>query len=156
MSRLVQNSMRKSGRVPSFTVLTTFGIIVRLEIRLDCKKDRLIEVVMGHIPLFIKRFRAAIMRSCFAVGGFTPRSARSLTVHRKEPSCLFHHLRGEGKDSDHVRESHKGESEVHYADGDIQGEDTCEDDCRDIEVAVLLSMSRAPEVRCAHRSVVGI
>ena len=129
---------------------------VRLEIRLDCKKDRLIEVVMGHIPLFIKRFRAAIMRSCFAVGGFTPRSARSLTVHRKEPSCLFHHLRGEGKDSDHVRESHKGESEVHYADGDIQGEDTCEDDCRDIEVAVLLSMSRAPEVRCAHRSVVGI
>lgn len=42
---------------------------VRLEIRLDCKKDRLIEVVMGHIPLFIKRFRAAIMRSCFAVGG---------------------------------------------------------------------------------------
>ena len=42
----------------SFTVLTTFGIIVRLEIRFDCKKDRLIEVAMGHIPLFIKRFKS--------------------------------------------------------------------------------------------------
>ena len=113
MRRLVQNSMRKGGRVPSFTVLTTFGIIVRLEIHLDCKKDRLIEEVMGHIPLFIKRFRAAIMRSRFAVGGFTPRSSRSLTVHRKEPSCLFHHLWGEGKDGDHIRKGHQGEGKIH-------------------------------------------
>ena len=112
------------------------------------------------------RFTYGDLRIIFSIGGLESacRPGVCLAVWSlladewgasKSP-CLFHYLRGEGKDSDHVRESHKGESEVHYADGDIQGEDTCEDDCRDIEVAVLLSMSRAPEVRCAHRSVVGI
>ena len=70
--------------------------------------------------------------------------------------CLFHYLWGEGKDGDHIRKGDQGEGKIHETDGDIQSDDTCDDDCRDIEVAVLLSISCAPEVRCAHRSVVGI